>query len=124
MTTTTNKIIVVQMSERSPVKIDPALWPQIASAQSHDGEVRCQANTEYYIRVRQHADGRRLVYGAKVAGGGGYDARFQELRGGYLLAAGADEQETIRAIRRIAGIIGSSMLAAECIGDLPAEELI
>lgn len=42
--------------------------------------------------------------------------------GGFLVAAG-DEAETIRAIRRIGGILGDDDLAAECIADLPAEDL-
>lgn len=123
MTTTEKKTITITMSEQSPLKLDPETWPIIASADRHDGAVACQANTEWYIRVREHADGRRVVYGGKTAGNGGQYASFRELRGGYLVAPG-DEQATIRAIRRIAGIIGDDQLGAECIGDLPARELV
>lgn len=134
---TTTKTITIAMSDRAPLKLDPELWPLIASAKRHDGAVECQANTEWYILVREHEDGRRIVYGGKIAGGGGQYAGFRELHGGYLVAPGEafrnvgngplghvpDEQETIRAIRRVAGIIGDDLMGAECIGDLPAQEL-
>lgn len=143
MTTTEKKKIAVTMAERSPLKLDPELWPLIASAERHDGAVEVQANTLWYIRVREHQDGRRVVYGGKVAGNGGQYAGFRELRGGYLVDSVRDEtrtpredgeggpltwvfpdeQETIRAIRRVAGIIGDDQMGADCIGDLPAEEL-
>ena len=35
----------------------------------------------------------------------------------------ADDDETVRAIRRIGGILGDDDLAYECIADLPAEDL-
>lgn len=137
-TTEAKKKIAVTMSERAPLKLDPDLWPEIASAERHDGAVEVQANTKWYIRVREHQDGRRVVYGGKVAGNGGQYAGFRELRGGYLVEPGEafrdvgdgplgkvpDEQETIRAIRRVAGIIGDDQMGADCIGDLPAEELV
>jgi hypothetical protein len=141
-TTETKKKIAVTMSERSPLKLDPELWPRIARVGRHDGAVACQANTEWYICVREHADGRRVVYGGKIAGNGGQYAGFRDSRGGYLIEAirdekrppreveglvtyvHPDEEETIRAIRRVAGIIGDDQLGDECIGDLPAEELV
>ena len=142
MTTTEKKKIAVTMSERSPLKLDPELWPRIARVERHDGAVACQANTEWYICVREHADGRRVVYGGKIAGNGGQYAGFREQRGGYLVDnvrdesrprdiegegisyMHPDEDETIRAIRRVAGIIDDDQLGAECIADLPAEELV
>ncbi len=137
MTTTEKKKIHVTMSERSPLKLDPELWPQIASAERHDGQVEVQANTKWYIRVREHNDGRRIVYGGKVAGNGGQYAGFRELRGGYLvepsdkfrdvgdgpLGKVPDKDATIRAIRRVAGIIDDDQMGQDCIGDLPSEEL-
>jgi len=39
------------------------------------------------------------------------------------LPAGADEDETIRALRRVGGVLDDDGLAEECIGDLPAEEI-
>lgn len=141
MTTTEKKKIAVTMSERAPLKLDPELWPKVAEAETHDGKVQVQANTEWYIRVREHADGRRVVYGAKQAGNGGQYAGFRGAHGGYLVEAVRDESRpreidgmigythpdddgTVRAIRRVAGIIGDDGLGDECIADLPAQELI
>jgi hypothetical protein len=131
---TPEKIAVI-MSERAPLKLDPELWPQIAFVGRHDGVVEWQANTAWYIRVREHADGRRVVYGGKIAGVGGQYADFRELRGGYLVDSvrevdglvthvHPDADGTVRAIRRVAGIICDDQLGDECIAALPAEELV
>lgn len=123
-TTEKKKKIAVTMSERAPLKLDPELWPLIASADTHDGQVECQANREWRIKVREHADGRRVVYGWVCRGNGGMPIGYRGASGGYLVEAGANAgEETIRAIRRVAGIIGDDQLGDECIADLPAEEL-
>ena len=127
MTTTTEKKkkIAVTMSERAPIKLDHDLWPLIASADTHDGQVECQANREWAIKVREHEDGRRVVYGWVQRGNGGMPIGYRGASGGYLVEAGANAgEETIRAIRRVAGIIGDDQLGDECIADLPAEELV
>lgn len=124
----TTDMITITMSERRPLKIDKAAWPLIATAFRHDGAVECQANHEWMISVREHADGRRIVYGWLQAGNGGVHAGWRGSAGGYLLSraeleADAMESETIRAIRRVGGIIDDDKLADECIADLPAEEM-
>jgi hypothetical protein len=132
MTTTTTETqrIEITMSERRPLKIDPEQWPIVAQAHRHDGQVECQANTVWRIYVREHADGRRLVYGWMDRGPGGKPIGWRGATGGFLvdpdLSVGAvapNEAETIRAIRRIGGIVNDDQLADECIADLPAEEV-
>lgn len=123
---TTTKNIKITLSDRRPVSIDPEKWPIAASVSDHDGQVKCQANTIWYIKVRENEDGRRVVYGAKDAGDGGQHMGFRGTYGGFLidkLESGQNEEETIRAIRRVAGMIERDDLGAECIGDLPATEL-
>lgn len=109
----------ITLTDRAPVKIDEEAWPLIASAEWHDGQVRCQANHEYTIRVREHADGRRIVYGI-------YDTTWQGGQGrraGYLLPD-ADMAATVRAIEEVSERIGDAHGVADaCIADLPAEEL-
>jgi hypothetical protein len=123
---TTKKIV---LSERSPVSIDTDNWPVLAESSDHDGQFECQANTKWFVIVRQHEDGRRIVYCGKYAGNGGQYAVFREIRGGWLIAARGSgnerevEEETVRAIRRCAGLIERDDLGAECIGDLPAQEI-
>lgn len=123
---TTTKKITITMSETAPVSIDPEQWPVIASVADHDGKVECQANTEWAIKVREHGDGRRLVYGYAERGSGGKPAGWRPSYAGWLISPESqrpDETGTIRAIRRVAGVIGREDLAAECIGDLPAKEI-
>ena len=142
-TTEKKKKIVITMSERAPLKLDPELWPLVASASTHDGQVECQANREWAIKVREHEDGRRVVYGWVRRGDGGMPIGYRGASGGYLVEspprdANGDpirmtsdgvehieryQEETIRAIRRVAGIIGDDGLGDECIADMPAEEL-
>jgi len=118
--------ITVAMSDRAPVRIDPELWPRIAGASRHDGQVECQANHVWYIRVRQHDDGRRLVYGELDSGSGGVHIGWRGASAGFLVDAidgRPDTAETVRAIRRVAGVIDDAQLGDECIADLPAERL-
>lgn len=130
-TTTESKRITIPMSERRPLSIVEADWPLIACAERHDGQVECQANHLWVIRVREHVDGRRLVYGWVRAGNGGVYAGWRGSEGGFLvanindgpLALRPNDEETVRAIRRVGGIIEDDKLADECIGDLPAEEV-
>lgn len=128
------KTIEIIMSERRPLKIDPSVWTLIAQAEYYNGQHRSQANTIRQIKVRQHEDGRRIVYGMQFAGNGGQHAGTRNPAGGFLLSAVdingkpctngyPDEDGTVRAIRRVGGIIEDDGLAAECIADLPAEEI-
>ena len=84
---TTDKLKIT-MSERRPLTIVKADWPLIAQADWHDGRVECQANNIRRIRVREHADGRRIVYGYQCAGDGGQHAGTRNPKGGFLIAAG------------------------------------
>lgn len=126
-TTTTTKKITVVMSERPPLRISEAAWPLIASAKQHDGQVECQANRIWRLRVRQHADGRTLVYGTYSSG----YLHESDRAGGFLLSAEqATGEEIVRTIRRVAGIVTDDdqgdqyeSLAQACIAELPAEEI-
>ena len=135
--------LTIPLSERRPVQIDKSEWPLIASADWHAGEHKSQASEVAYLRVREHADGRTLVYGDRDSGPGGMRAGYRGLHGGYLLVPHAsapetmvaglngplvshrdvDPAEVVRAIRRVAGAIGMDDLGSECVADLPAESL-
>lgn len=132
----TTKKITIKMSETTPVSVDPAQWPIIAEVDTCDSAIACQANTEWAIKVREHDDGRRLVYGWECSGNGGQYAGYRGKDAGYLIEAASvqgdgpragkrypDDAATIRAIRRVAGVIGDEQLGAECIGELPAQEI-
>lgn len=114
--TTEQKKIVVTLSDRAPVKIDESEWPVISVADWHDGQERCKSSRHAAMRVREHADGRRLVYGWTKS----QWANERSHRAGFLLERGDD---TVRAIRRVAGVLSRHELADDCIADLPPEQV-
>ena len=131
-TTEAPKKIKITMSERRPLSIVEDEWPLIASADWHNGQVECQANTIRRIKVREHADGRRLVYGFARAGNGGQHAGTRNPEGGFLVSAkvgypvpSADDDETVRAIRRIGGILGDDAWEEARAGEMvePGEDV-
>jgi len=62
--TTAPKYRTITLSDRAPVKIVEADWPEIASGKSWGSQRESQANRRWSLRVRQHkSDGRTIVYG-------------------------------------------------------------
>ena len=105
----------ISLTDSVPVRIRTADWPVIASADWHDGrEVRCQADRTASIHVRQHADGRAVVYGvARSQRSGERDIRAGELVTGV--------RGIITAIHHVAERIGHGpSMAYDCIQELPA----
>jgi len=135
MSKTTKRTITI--TGRPPVSIAEANWPVLASAREkdYDNEHEFQANrTEVVaINVRQHTDGRALVYATAKYSTAWQSERDDSQREGVYL----DTTETsIEAICSAIGEVCDMMraprylpadvwerLAAECIADLPAEEL-
>lgn len=142
-TTTLKKTIKITMSDRAPLQIVAEDWPVVASADWFSGQHECQANEEAFVRVREHADGRRIVSSNIDRGPGGMPVGYRGKAAGYLVEApprdangayirmtsdGVEQisryqDATIRAIRRAAGVIDMPELGDECIADLPAEEI-
>ncbi len=106
----------ITLTGRAPVKIRDEEWPLIASDSWHDGKVECEAVRRAWLKVRQHADGRTLVYGGSSSNYAG----ARDLRGGELLVAGDD---IAAAIHRVALTVGADQIAESCIADLPAQEV-
>ena len=114
MSTTTTTTRTITLTDRPPVRIIEADWPEIAHGWDYDGSpyaVRCQSD-EWHLRVRQHADGRALVYAVYT----GADAR-PDRRGGELLEAGDNLVEAIKRVGRDLDLPDSTI--RECIADLP-----
>lgn len=70
MTTTETKTRTITLTNRPPVKISDDQWPTIAEASGDSFGSNFQARQSnrdqcdnYTLKVRQHADGRTLVYG-------------------------------------------------------------
>ena len=113
-----NEKLTITLTGRPPVKIAKDEWPIVASGDSWSGGgCEAQANRTYKIKVRQHADGRAIVYGV-------FNSQWQnedDRRGGELLAAGEDIAAAIERVGDDCGITESAIRA--CIADLPAEEI-
>ena len=119
--------ITITLSDRSPVKIIARHWPLIAQAEWADDTtvirerssqtVTSRPGRSAHIRVREHADGRRLVYGWSTMQ---WKPERSDAAAGFLIEK---DVNAARAIRRVAGVIGRNELADDCIADLPAEEI-
>lgn len=105
----------ITLTDRPPVTICEDEWPEIVKWWDGDNrEFRQQPNRQWIIRIRQHADGRAIVYGV-------YRTCWQgdrDIRAGELVPAGVD---VIPAIRRVAEtIFAREGCVRECIEELPA----
>ncbi len=124
-TTTTNapSYRIITLSDVPPVKISNEEWPQIACGDERPGSFvngTPKPNYEtdrFTIRVRQHADGRTIVYGVVDAATAWTGT--ESWHGGVLLPQPTG-QEIVLAIRRlrIEGEMPESVERA-CIADLP-----
>jgi len=111
-----SKLRTITLTGRAPVRIDEDAWPVVARAKTWDNTYESQANRDWLILVREHSDGRRLVYGVHTSAWQGEP----DLRAGYL----TDTDGTPAAIRDVAEeICAPEHLAAQCIADLPPEVL-
>lgn len=125
MPTETEHIVLV-MSERAPVRVARKDWPLIASAR-HEF-----AAFIWEINVRRHSDGRCIVYGHQLLAG---PNKTTLNHAGYMVEPSVKPKlanplvkhdtmmATVRAIRRVAGVINCSSLADRCIANLPPEVL-
>lgn len=121
MTTTAPKTRTITLTGRPPVRVSEDVWPIIASARRHDGKVECQANHCWYLTVRQHADGRTIVYASEQAGSGGVYQGYEGATAGEVLDAGQDVASAIIRVGTDARC--SRAMIDDCIADLPAEDL-
>ena len=126
------KSILIKLSNKTPVKIQENEWPIIAHGnyKDYDNQFRFQANraTDLYVKVRQHIDGRAIIYGRFH-----YSTNFQNERdnsqyAGYVIDAGDDIIETIQRVGRnlIERLVDPCLVRDvinQCIEDLPAERL-
>lgn len=140
MGTTMAKKVRVRLTGRRPVDIDTAQWPVIARATDEHACGQAGQNGSFYWStvVRQHQDGRALVY---VATEGQCQCDFRHVEGGELVPAGGDLPG---AIERVTPLLLDSYahcqagpwepsaeaqarwvraMVQECVGSLPAEEL-
>ena len=119
-----NPKLTITLTGRAPVTVDKEQWPVIASAKDWDNQYEFQANRRWKLTVRQHEDGRAIVYGV-------YTTQYQnedERRGGELLDTNrpgtGTEPDIPGAILRVAEYLNfDRRLADRCIADLPAVDI-
>lgn len=125
----------ITLTDRPPARIHDHLWPVIAEAtgDSYHGndygrhrQALAQGELDtYHLRVRQHADGRVLIYGVLNAAvsGWGAPAGGEDYRGGELLMS-LPIGDIPAAIRRVGEYCHlPDKIIRECIASLPAEEI-
>lgn len=122
----------ISLTGRRPVIISDNEWPVVAVGEHRDwdNQYEFQANREWddSIYVRQHADGRAVVYGVSS-----YITRFRNERGyiykaGKLLSADDDISAAIYCVAKKLSALGAPnevmvRIAEECIGGLEPEEI-
>lgn len=135
--TTECKTRTITLTNSAPVKIREDEWPVIArgSYRDHDNQYEFQANRtwEVDIRVRQHPDGRAIVYGVydydtEIQGERGFRARAGVLLDGASVSAHipdavSEVASTLNAAAEAAGHDFRADISAaerECVADLPA----
>lgn len=129
----------ITLSDRPPVTVNEDVWGLIAVARDseHDGQVDYQANrkSKWFIGVRQHDDGRTIVYATYYYTSNWQNARCYSAKHGLMLPKECTTDDICKAIKEVAGRMEDcecdgednkrwSTLADECIADMPAEELV
>lgn len=133
-----SKTRTITLTDRPPVTIDEDKWPLIASVsdKEYDNQYEFQANriSKWFFAVRQHDDGRVIVYATYSYDTAWQGARCYAAKHGDLLPAGTDSAGIVASINDVARRMEAAecngedsgrwaTLAADCIADLPAETL-
>ena len=109
--------LTITLTETRPVQIVKDDWPIVARAKDWDNEHEFQANRTWRLTVRQHEDGRCIVYGV-------HTTQFQnesDRRGGVIVDS---LDEAANAISEVGEHLGFSQeLIEACVADLPAVRL-
>ena len=126
----------ITLSGRAPVTINEDNWPVIAKAadKDWDNQYEFQANqiSKWFVGVRQHADGRAIVYATYSYTSNWQGARCYADKRGEMVPAGSPAQDICKAIKNVCRDIAGAehygedanrwdTLANECIADMPAE---
>jgi hypothetical protein len=124
-TETKTKTKTLYLTDAPPITIKIEDWVTLAHVDQHDGEVECQANRTWLLKVRRHRKTGDVVVT------GHYDSNFRSepnVHAGYLLTDIPQTDPLSRhmgrvgdAIKQVAEEIGEPRLGREAIQDLPAE---
>ena len=130
-----NPYLTITLTDRPPVKIKKEDWPIVAEAsdKAWDNQYEFQANciSKWALRVREHGDGRAIVYAIYSYDSHYRNARTYQVRGGELLTDSSALAEAIRRVGEWAsrqeqnegGAGRWQTIINECIADLPAVDI-
>lgn len=128
----------ITLTGRPPVSINEDNWPVVASAsdKDYDNEYEFQANriSKWFIGVRQHEDGRAIVYATYSHTSAWQKERDYAAKRGVLLSSSCSHEDICAAIREVCCDIQDAehagndasrwqSLSHECQADMPAEQL-
>lgn len=120
------KKITIALTAERPVRVDPREWPMLAQAKGdswsggNDYGRYSQAKArseldEYVLSVRQHSDGRAVVY-ARVSGATAWTGTADRAEG-RMMDSGADLPAAIIAVGGLCGVPDD--VIRECVAELP-----
>jgi hypothetical protein len=128
----------IVLTRRPPVRIESDYWPVIAEAKDRDfeGQYEFQSFRRSYwaVYVRQHKDGRTIVYATYRYESNWGGERTYAAKRGVLLGDSPSGRDICAAITEICDDIANADacgedakrwpgLADDCIADMPAEDL-
>ena len=128
-----NNIRVIKMTARAPLRLNADDWPVLAYVDDDSrndlrpgprfhARQRGQADL-YFLMVRQHADGRSLIYGQLKAAYAGFEqpAGGESFHAGYLVQNISEVVSTINLVGHECRL--PACLVRDCISKLPSEDL-
>jgi hypothetical protein len=105
----------VTVSGLPPVRIQTERWPVIAHAQCSNAAFKFQDGHMGHLAVRQHSDGRTLVYGVLEI----RTPEKHERQAGRLLPAGADISQALEEVCH--DLEMNSEIVWACLAHVPVE---
>jgi hypothetical protein len=116
-TLTRPETLTIVLTDARPIEVSKADWSLVAKAKDWDNTYEFQADRTWTMRVRQHDDGRCVVYGIHTTA----CSAGRDRRGGEMVDTIEDVPAAIRRVVRYLDF--PAYLVDECVGNLPAVEI-
>ncbi len=115
MEQTTTKTHTITLTDHPPIAIRDDEWPVITYGRfhgsDHENEHRFQANRIWKmdICVREHADGRRIIYAVYDYETGLWGERNVHAKAGVMIDPGVTSDDLVQAIRAVGATISAAV---------------
>jgi hypothetical protein len=106
----------ITLTDHAPVRVKSSVWPIVARATKERDHNNQELFVRHYLRVRQHNDGRAIVYGWM-------DDSHQGAEGAVAGEMVPKDGDIPAAIRHVAEHCHCENLIDRCVADLPAVAL-